>query len=52
MANKVVSNVASVMVRKSQLLSVEAWRGGAIGLMKDGSFVEGINSRWLVQVLL
>ena len=52
MANGVIANVAGVMVRKSQLLGVEVWRGGDTRLMEDGSFVEGINGRWLVQVLL
>ena len=41
-----------VIMCKSQLLGIEACRGGDTGLMEDGSFVEGINGRWLVQVLL
>ena len=47
-----IAEVAGIIMRKSQLLGVEACRGGDTGLMEDGSFVEGINGRWLVQVLL
>ena len=47
-----IADVAGVMVRKSRVLGAEAWRGSGTGMMEDGGFVEGINSRWLGQVLL
>ena len=47
-----IAGVAGVMVRESQLLGDEAGRGSGTGMMEDGSFVEGTNSRRLVQVLL
>ena len=51
-ANAVIADVAGIMVRNSQVLDSKAGRGGRIGMMEDGSFVEGISRRWLVQVML
>ncbi len=51
MANVGIAEVAGIRVRKSQLLRSRAGRGGGTGMMEDGSFVEGIDNRWLVHVL-
>ena len=47
-----IADIAGVTVRKSRLLGVTAARGGGTGMIEDGSFVGGINGRWLVQVML
>ena len=52
MANEVIAGEAGVMARKSQLLRSKAGRGGGTGMMEDRSFVQGMNGRLLVQVML
>ena len=47
-----IADIAGVIVKKSRLLGITAGRGRGTGMMENGSFVEGINGRWLVQVIL
>ena len=47
-----IASVVGEMVRKSRLLSVKASRSCDTRMMEDGSFVEGTNGPWLIQVML
>ena len=47
-----ITDAAGMMIRKSRMLDVEAGRGGDSGMIEDEGFIEGTNSRWLLQVLL
>ena len=47
-----IADMAGVMVRKSRVLGVNAWRGCGTGLEEDRSFVEWTDSRWVLKVTL